>query len=183
MSEHPQIELYITVGDEEQNTKLEEMLSSANMDGIVAQTLHQINLMHPVMLTVLVTDDDGIRDMNKQYRQIDAPTDVLSFPLSEKPLVEAPSDQLWTPQELETPTPDFVTPPGAILNLGDVILSWPTIVKQAEQAGHPPIYELLYLLVHGVLHLVGYDDQSEAGYQAMVSIQQRVLQISGRNIL
>ena len=179
MSEHPQIELYITIGNDKQNAELENLLSSANVDSIVAQTLSEVHITHPVMLTVLVTDDDGIRDMNKQYREIDTSTDVLSFPLLNEPLVEAPADQLWTPQEPAEPQPDFVTPPDMIMNLGDVILSWPTIVRQAEQAGHAPIYELLYLLSHGVLHLVGYDDHTEAGYQAMVGIQQRVLQAGG----
>jgi probable rRNA maturation factor len=179
MSEHSQIELYITVGDDKQNAELEGLLSSANADEIVARTLSTVNITHPIMLTVLITDDAGIRDMNKQYREIDTPTDVLSFPLLDKPLVEAPADQLWTPQEQTEPQPDFVTPPDMVMNLGDVILSWPTIVRQAAQAGHAPLYELLYLLSHGVLHLVGYDDHTEAGYQAMVSIQQKVLQAVG----
>lgn len=181
MSDHPQIELYITIGDDTQNAEIEALLSSANVDGVVARTLNEVHITHPVMLTVLVTDDDGIRDMNKQYREIDKATDVLSFPLLDKPLVDAPADQLWTPQEPTEPQPDFVTPPDMIMNLGDVVLSWPTVVRQATQAGHDPVYELLYLLSHGVLHLVGYDDHTEAGYQAMVGIQQRVLQAAGQH--
>ncbi|HCI79699.1 MAG TPA: rRNA maturation RNase YbeY [Ktedonobacter sp.] len=179
MSEHPQIELYITIGDDKQNAELEQLLSSTNVDGVVARTLSEVHVTNPVMLTVLVTDDEGIRDMNKQYREIDNSTDVLSFPLLTEPLVEAPADQLWTPQESEEAQPYFVTPPDMIMNLGDVVLSWPTIVRQAEQVRHAPMYELLYLLSHGVLHLVGYDDHTEAGYQAMVGIQQRVLQAVG----
>ena len=58
--------------------------------------------------------------------------------------------------------------------------SWPTLLRQAAEAGHSPLYELLYLLSHGVLHLVGYDDHNEAGYQAMVQIQQSVLQSVGQ---
>jgi len=65
------------------------------------------------------------------------------------------------------------------MNLGDIIMSWPTIVLQATEAGHDPLIELLYLLSHGVLHLVGYDDQTEAGYQTMVHIQHSVLQRLG----
>ena len=59
------------------------------------------------------------------------------------------------------------------------MISWPTVVKQAAEAGHSTAYELLYLVVHGVLHLVGYDDQNEAGYETMVQIQQAVLQTVG----
>jgi probable rRNA maturation factor len=71
--------------------------------------------------------------------------------------------------------PDFITPPEAVQNLGDIVMSWPTLERQALEAKHSTVHELLYLLSHGVLHLVGYDDHTEAGYQAMVSIQQRVM--------
>ena len=184
MSEHPQIELYVTVGSDEQNASIEALLASAPVDDVVAQTLQAVQITQPVMLTLLVTDDEGIRDMNKQYREQDKPTDVLSFPLLEAPLVQAPPDQLWTQSEeqaeAQAKQPAFVTPPDSITNLGDVIMSWPTLAQQAADAGHSPIYELLYLLAHGVLHLVGYDDQTEAGYQAMVGIQQSVLQAVGQ---
>lgn len=187
MQEHLQIELYIDLGDDQQNTLVEQQLSSVDLDGIVARTLQAVGITQQFMLTLLVTDDEGMREMNSQYRQQNKPTDVLSFPLLEEPLVHAPADQLWAPQEsgdaaktIEKQIPTFVTPPGMIANLGDVIMSWPTIVRQAAEAGHSPIYELLYLLSHGVLHLVGYDDATEAGYQAMVSIQQAVLQAAGQ---
>jgi probable rRNA maturation factor len=176
MQEHPLIELYVTVGDAQQNTAAEQALSSVNIDAIVQRTLQTVGISQPVMLTLLVTDDDGIREMNQQYREQDKPTDVLSFPLLEKPLIEAPEDQLWQPQETAEA---FVNPPGAVTNLGDIVMSWPTLVQQANTAGHSTQYELLYLLCHGVLHLVGYDDHTEAGYQAMVGIQERILQESG----
>jgi probable rRNA maturation factor len=183
MQEHPQIELYINLGDDQQNTLIEQQLSSVNLDGVVAGTLQKVGITQQVMLTLLITDDEGIREMNLQYRQQNKPTDVLSFPLLEQPLVKAPADQLWAPQESkegsrapEEQARAFVTPPGMITNLGDIVISWPTMVRQAVEAGHSAIYELLYLLSHGVLHLVGYDDATEAGYQAMVSIQQAVLQ-------
>ncbi len=185
MQEHPLIELYITVADDQQNTTIERLLSSVNLDEVVLRTLQAARIAQPVMLTLLITDDDGIREMNTQYRQQDKPTDVLSFPLLEKPLVDAPADQLWsTPTGEETAstqeTPPFVTPPGMVTNLGDIVMSWPTLVQQAMEAGHSSLYELLYLLAHGVLHLVGYDDQTEAGYQAMVHIQEAVLNATGQ---
>lgn len=180
MQEHPQIELYISVGNEQQNAAVEQMLASADIDGVVAQTLQAVHVTQPVMLTLLLTDDAGISEMNQQYRQQNKPTDVLSFPLIEQPIVDAPPDQLWQPQEREEATPDFVTPPGAVLNLGDIVMSWPTLVLQAAEARHSVVYELLYLLSHGVLHLVGYDDHTEAGYQAMVQLQHTVLQAVGQ---
>lgn len=185
-TEHPQIELYITVGTDEQNTAIEEQLSTLKIDLVVHRTLEIAGITSQVMLTLLVTDDDGIRDMNKQYRHQDKPTDVLSFPLLEKPLVNAPADQLWAIQQTQGQTENagttsaFVTPPGMVTNLGDIVISWPTVVRQATVAGHSTAYELLYLLAHGVLHLIGYDDHSEAGYQAMVHMQQAVLQFVGQ---
>ncbi len=182
MAEHSQIELYVTVGSDQQNATIEALLASAPIDAVVEQTLKAVHVTQPVMLTLLITDENGIRDMNKQYRQQDKPTDVLSFPLLEQPLVQAPAEQLWAEPEGDAVTnaPAFVTPPDMITNLGDVVMSWPTLVQQAIDADHTSIYELLYLLSHGVLHLVGYDDHSEAGYQAMVSIQQSVLQSVGQ---
>jgi len=62
-----------------------------------------------------------------------------------------------------------------VKNLGDIVMSWPTLARQAREAGHSPFYELLYLFAHGVLHLVGYDDHSQAGYEEMVRIQRSIL--------
>jgi probable rRNA maturation factor len=186
MQEHPLIELYITVGDDQQNTAIEQLLGSVNLDEVVLRTLQAARVAQTVMLTLLITDDEGIREMNTQYRQQDKPTDVLSFPLLEKPLVDAPPEQLWSvPTGEETAPaqemPPFVTPPdNMVTNLGDIVMSWPTLVHQAKEAGYSSLYELLYLLVHGVLHLVGYDDQTEAGYQAMVAIQDAVLKEIGQ---
>lgn len=188
MQEHHLIELYVNQSDEQQNTIIEQEIARLELDGVVLRTLKIAGLTHPVMLTLLITDDNGIRDINKQYREQDKATDVLSFPLQEKPLVDAPADQLWQPLEDENAQtqageaqhPQFVTPPGMIMNLGDIVISWPTILRQAQQAGHSYQTELMYLLSHGVLHLIGYDDHTEAGYQAMVAIQQQVLRELGQ---
>ena len=187
--QHPEIELYINAGNDEQNTTIQQLVDTLELDQIVKNTLLAAGVTQAVMLTLLITDDEGIQDLNNQYRQQNKPTDVLSFPLLEKPLVDAPADQLWTAavegeggsQEAnEVSRPAFVTPPELITNLGDIVVSWPTVLRQAASAGHSPDYELLYLIAHGVLHLVGYDDQSEAGYQKMVALQQSVLESAGR---
>jgi probable rRNA maturation factor len=185
VQEHPLIELYVTVGDDQQNAAIEQLLASVNLDEVVHRTLQAAGITQQVMLTLLITDDEGIREMNQQYREQDKPTDVLSFPLLDAPLAQAPTDQLWPPREDdEHPAnggiPEFVAPPSEVLNLGDIMMSWPTIERQAVTARHSSTYELLYLLSHGVLHLIGYDDQTEAGYQAMISIQQTVLRTLGR---
>lgn len=183
-AEQAQIELYISTGSNEQNTLIQEMLSPGDLERVGNITLEHAHITLPVMFTVLITDDEGIREMNQQYREQNKPTDVLSFPLLDRPLVNAPADQLWQPTEEtlagQATTPAFVTPPELITNLGDIVISWPTVQRQASEAGHNPLYELFYLVSHGVLHLIGYDDQSEAGYTAMVAMQESVLQSLGQ---
>jgi probable rRNA maturation factor len=87
-------------------------------------------------VSILVTDDDAIRQLNKQFLGIDEPTDVLSFP-----------------DESEEPFPD--DPEHAYL--GDIAISLPTATRQARDLGHSLDAEVAHLLVHGLLHLRGYD--------------------------
>ncbi|MGZ3680476.1 MAG: rRNA maturation RNase YbeY [Ktedonobacterales bacterium] len=193
-------------------------LDDAALRRVVALTLAQADVTQPVELSVLVTDDTGLRELNREYRGRDESTDVLSFPLLDAPLVDAPEEQLWQPAEdlealapeaatREAPVSDdagdadaaangyssdeedavaaeesdfaFLTPEDAALHLGDIALSRDAIARQAQQAGHSAAWELAYLLAHGVLHLVGYDDQTDAGYRAMVAHQEVVLAAAG----
>jgi len=186
--QYSQLELSINTGNDEQNAAIEHVLDSCGVELVVKNTLQAAGVTEPAILTLLITSDDAIRDLNRQYRQQDKATDVLSFPLLDKPLVNAPADQLWMTPEgeeegraaQEGSRPVFMTPPELPTNLGDIVISWPTVLRQASEAGHSSTYELLYLISHGVLHLVGYDDQSEAGYSAMVNIQQSVLEAMGQ---
>jgi probable rRNA maturation factor len=175
MQEHPLIELYVSLSDSQQNSAVEALVATVNLDALVSRTLQAVGVTDPVMLTLLITDDENVQELNQQYREQNKPTDVLSFPLLEKPLVNAPQELLWEPRESEHPEPDFVSPPSPVTNLGDVVMAWPTLERQAAEVGHHPLYELLYLLAHGVLHLVGYDDQTQAGYEEMVRIQRAIL--------
>ncbi len=164
--------------------------------------LEAVLIERSVEVSVLITTDEGIQALNRDYRGKDEPTDVLSFPLLDEPLVEAPADQLWQPAE------DDAEPPGAPedseaaedaeesdeldgeedsadvaedwpLHLGDIAIARETVIRQAERAGHSAAYEVCYLFTHGVLHLVGYDDHTDAGYRAMVAIQEDVLARAG----
>src|SRR5947199_4971860 len=150
--QYPQIELWIDTGNDEQNAAVKQMLDSLEVELVVKNTLQAAGITQPLMLTLLISDDDAIRDLNRQYRQQDKPTDVLSFPLLDKPLVDAPTDQLWMTADdegekeaaQERSGAVFVTPPELPTNLGDIVISWPTILRQASTAGHSPTYEALY---------------------------------------
>ena len=95
-------------------------------------------------ISVVITDNEGIREINREHRDIDAPTDVLSFPQ----------------YEFDTPTvfAEELTEP---VMLGDIVISKERLITQAEEIGHSFEDELAYLTVHSVLHLLGYDHMNE----------------------
>ena len=103
----------------------------------------------PCLVSVMLTDDEGIRSVNKEFRGIDRATDVLSFPLNEL----TPGE--FDPEECER---DMDT--GAIL-LGDMMISVPRCEEQGDEFGHGYEREIMYLTVHSVLHLLGYDHVDE----------------------
>jgi probable rRNA maturation factor len=182
-AEDPAIDVYIHTGNDTEDESVAKLLEELDVEDVIKRTLLAVNIHQQVMLTLMLTSDDEIQILNRQYRQQDKPTDVLSFPLLDEPLVEAPAEWLWQVAANEEASaelpqnsrPLFVTPEELLTNLGDIAISWPTIQRQAQQAGHDVTYELLFLLSHGVLHLVGYDDQTEAGYTEMVRLQKEVL--------
>ncbi|WP_376793698.1 rRNA maturation RNase YbeY [Thermogemmatispora sp.] len=185
------VDLYVTLEDVALKRSFDEALAPVDLDAFARRALQEAGVHQPVMFTLMVTDDPTIQEMNNQYRQQNKPTDVLSFPLLDHPLVEAPAELLWQPPE-ESPAgspetaaaapPPFVTPPGQPTNLGDIAISWPTVLRQAAAAGHSPRQEFLYLLAHGILHLVGYDDQTQAGYETMVRKQEAILTATGERV-
>ena len=107
-------------------------------------------------LTVIVTDDAQVRELNRAYRSVDAPTDVLSFG--------------------EADGPDgFVASQGEAGYLGDIILSHARATEQAAAYGHPVEEELALLVVHGVLHLLGYDHEQAGDKEEMWALQHTAL--------
>jgi probable rRNA maturation factor len=106
----------------------------------VAQTLAVEGVVGTIEVSVLVTDDAALHALNRDYRGVDAPTDVLSFAAED-----------------ETSGPAFVLPPGTSRYLGDIAISYERVVAQAAEYGHSRERELAYLTAHGVLHLLGYD--------------------------
>jgi probable rRNA maturation factor len=181
--DEPLIEMYVETDSDEEHRAAAQVLATLDIEEVVRQTLRAARVEQPVTLTLVISGDTTIRTLNKRYRQQDKATDVLSFPLLDRPLVSAPAAWLWqTPEEqetgdddLETGPPAFVTPGELAMNLGDIVISWPTALCQARENGQPVAHELLFLLCHGLLHLLGYDDQTEAGYSAMIRQQQEIL--------
>lgn len=127
-----------------------------------AETLATVGAKPGAELTVVITGDDQVRELHRQFLGEDAPTDVLSFPSEPAPGATAGGV-------------DFITAPEAEAYLGDVVISYPRAREQAEAAGHSVEAELQLLVVHGVLHLLGYDDTEPAQRERMWAVQTEVL--------
>ena len=123
---------------------------------VTAEALRREKVEGGVALSLVITDDEAVQELNRQFRDVDAPTDVLAFGSGEEG--------------------DFVTPLGESAYLGDVVISYPRAVAQAEEYGQSINRELALLAVHGVLHLLGYDHVDEAGRTEMWARQNEVLE-------
>ncbi len=121
---------------------------------------------NPCEVSVTFTDNEGIHALNKQYRNVDRPTDVLSFPLmdfsgeSDEPVADEP-----------------------VVSLGDIVLSLERAREQAEEYGHSFEREVAFLTVHSMLHLLGYDHEtSEQDECDMRARQSKIMDILGLTV-
>ncbi|HEY73547.1 MAG: rRNA maturation RNase YbeY [Chloroflexi bacterium] len=127
----------------------------------LAPLIHQ-QVEEACELVVVVTDDEALHALNRRHRDVDAPTDVLAFP-----------DETRGP---------FVSAPGLPRYLGDVIISFSRAEAQAKAAGHVVQAELQLLAVHGVLHLLGYDDVTAERRTRMWAIQAEIMRALGVDV-
>lgn len=120
-------------------------------------------------------DDEAIRQLNKEYRNKDQATDVLSFPMEENEDEHVDEAGLL---EMDDPTEAWDDSSMPVL-LGDIIISVPTALRQSEEYGHSLNRELGFLFVHGFLHLIGYDHETKEEEQEMFARQEAILQAAG----
>jgi len=118
-------------------------------------------------VSILLSDDSTLRNLNRDHRNIDRPTDVLSFPQREESPGAARVGAV-------SGVPTFVCE-----ILGDVVISVETAWRQAESDGIDPQDELALLAVHGILHLLGYDDSTSGGAETMRDKERRALSAIG----
>jgi probable rRNA maturation factor len=138
----------------------EPLIDQALLRHAVAATLQHQGQRDGGELVIVITDDEEVRSLNLQFRNIDSPTDVLAFP--------------------GTLAEGFVTPEGHADYLGDVVISYSRAEIQAAEAGHPVARELQLLTIHGVLHLLGLDDSDEEGWRQMSEIQNSIMRSLAR---
>jgi probable rRNA maturation factor len=130
----------------------QSQIDTGRLGKAVLDTLHYQKFNPNGEVSIVIGDDDHIQALNQTYRGIDEPTDVLAFPY------------------------DVVDPDTGQENLGDIIIAYPRAAMQAEEGGHPVMDELILLVVHGTLHLLGYDHDIEEEKAAMWSAQDDILE-------
>ena len=115
------------------------------------------------IISVMLTDEEGIRRVNREFRGVDAATDVLSFPLNEL------QPGAFDPEDCET-DPETGAP-----MLGDMLISVPRCEAQGEEFGHGYAREIQYLTVHSVLHLLGYDHLDEGEMKRQMRVREKAI--------
>ncbi len=130
----------------------QDKVDVADLEEVVRRTLAKEGL-RSAALTLVITDDDRVRELNRAYRGVDATTDVLSFPMQEGEPIPGESEPY----------------------LGDVVIAFPVAQEQAQAYGHSVQEELRLLTVHGVLHLLGYDHETPEEEARMWARQEEIL--------
>jgi len=144
------------------------------VEKVILAAMDYVDCPYEAEVNVLFTDNVGIHEMNREYREIDRPTDVLSFPMVE---YSEPGNF----DNLEDEQEDCFHPETGELLLGDIVLSYDKIKEQAAEYGHSELRELCFLVAHSMLHLFGYDHMEEDEREQMEQMQREIL--SGLQIL
>jgi probable rRNA maturation factor len=125
---------------------------------IIQQTLKAEGVVPPYQVSMVFTSSETVRQLNRDYRGVDESTDVLAF--------------YMLPQKGADPS--FALPPDGVARLGEVIISYPQAAAQAREQGHSSERELALLVIHGILHLLGYDHE-EPDEESKMREKERVL--------
>jgi probable rRNA maturation factor len=127
---------------------------------VLEKALLAENVPPHIEISLVVTWQERMQELNREYRGQDRPTDVLSFSMSEA---------------LEGEPNAFIGPPDGLLHLGEIIISYPQAVIQAQEHGHSVKKEIAILIVHGVLHILGYDHEKPEMEPAMLAREKEIL--------
>lgn len=149
-----------------------DRLNIALIKRCIRKTLDLEGVGSPCEVSVLITDDDAIRSLNNDFRSIDRPTDVLSFPM-----------QVFHPPGWADPGAGAVEAETGVIPLGEVVISAQRVLEQCSDSGRGIDAETAYLTVHSVLHLLGYDHTDEAeGKKLMRAREKEIMsEVGGAN--
>ncbi len=137
-------------------------------ESVIEASLDHEACPYETQVNLLLTGNEEIHEMNRDFREIDRPTDVLSFPLVE---YDAPSDFSRAEEE----EADCFDPESGELMLGDIVISGDKVLEQAENYGHSVKREFAFLVAHSMLHLLGYDHMTEEEAAEMEKRQEEIL--------
>lgn len=150
-----------------------EQLQAFDFDGLFSKVVQAaadyIGCPYEISVNILLTDDERIHEINRSERNIDSPTDVLSFPMLEYDT--AGDFSIVDENDLFNFDPDT----GELL-LGDIVISLDTAVRQAEEYNHSFVREAAFLCTHSMLHLFGYDHEEEKDRVNMEKMQNEILE-------
>lgn len=138
---------------------------------VISASLDYMNCPYEAQVNLLITNNEEIHQINLEQRQIDRPTDVLSFPMVE---YETPGDfEILEEDEFM----DCFEPDSGELMLGDIVISADKVLEQAEEYGHSVKREYAFLITHSMLHLMGYDHMTEEEAKEMERLQEEILNL------
>ena len=148
---------------------LEGYLEMSWLRGVAEQTLIAQDAGSGVELGLVITGQERVQQLNRSYRGKDEPTDVLAFAM------------LSTEQMPDAGFPPFAVPPDGVLHLGEVIISFPQASIQAEEHQHSIKKEITVLIIHGVLHLLGYEHDEPEPRRQMTAREAEILSYIEKN--
>lgn len=138
------------------------------MRRVIEEALEAESFPYEAELSVLITDNAGIQEINREMRGMDAPTDVLSFPMAD---YETPGDfSVWEEESF-----DLFNPDSGEAILGDIVISAEKVQAQAKEFGHSEERELAFLTAHSMYHLFGYDHMEDEDRLLMEEKQRNLL--------
>lgn len=146
------------------------------IESVVNEALDMESCPYEVEVNIILSDEESIQEINSEFRDIDNPTDVLSFPTIEYVI---PGDFESIEDMLDEFSGEYFNPDTGELMLGDMIISVPRVRNQAEEYGHSRERELAFLVAHSMFHLMGYDHMEADDAEEMEAKQEAVLQNLG----
>ena len=141
------------------------------VEDVVVLALKAVDAPEGGGVSVVFAGDDVVRELNREHRGLDETTDVLAFSFAHEGEYYGEPDDRVPVDEM----PGFALPPGQPEPFGEVIVSYPQAVRQADAAGRPVREELAALLAHGILHLLGYDHVEPDDEAVMKALEDRIL--------
>ncbi len=136
---------------------------------VIESALDAVGCPYEAQVSLLLTMNTQIQEMNAKFREIEKPTDVLSFPMIEYPA----AGEFGFLEERD----DCFEPETGELSLGDIVISKEKVITQAEEYGHSVLREYAFLIVHSILHLTGYDHIEEAERRLMETKQDEIMDV------